>query len=79
METTTKEIFMNNFTDFELIAIENAYEELLIILKEQGDDKEFSVAIEEASFIHDLDENMENAVKEMFDNQDSPFYGFDFE
>ena len=34
---------MNNFTDFEHIAIENAYEELLIILKEQGDDKEFSV------------------------------------
>jgi len=70
---------MNDFTDFELIAIENAYEELLLILKEQGDDKEFSVAIEEAVFIHDLDENMENAVKEMYDNQDSPYYGYDFE
>lgn len=74
MEATTQEIFMNNFTDFEHIAIENAYEELLLILKEQGDDKEFSVAIEEAVFIHDLDENMEDALKEMYDNQDSPYY-----
>jgi len=66
---------MNNFTDFEIIAIENAYEELLIILKEQGDDKEFSVALEEAVFIHDLDENMEKAVIDMYDSEDSPYYG----
>jgi hypothetical protein len=66
---------MNNFTDFEIIAIENAYEELLIILKEQGDDKEFSVALEEAVFIHDLDENMEKAVVDMYDSEDSPYYG----
>jgi hypothetical protein len=66
---------MNNFTDFEHIAIENAYEELLIILKEQGDDKEFSVALEEAVFIHDLDENMEKAVVDMYDSEDSPYYG----
>ena len=66
---------MNDFTDFEHIAIENAYEELLIILKEQGDDKEFSVALEEAVFIHDLDENMEKAVVDMYDSEDSPYYG----
>ena len=66
---------MNNFTDFEHIAIENAYEELLIILKEQGDDKEFSVALEEAVFINDLDENMEKAVVDMYDSEDSPYYG----
>ena len=66
---------MNNFTDFEHIAIENAYEELLIILKEQGDDKEFSVALEEAVLIHDLDENMEKAVVDMYDSEDSPYYG----
>ena len=66
---------MNDFTDFEHIAIENAYEELLIILKEQGDDKEFSVALEEAVFIHDLDEYMEKAVVDMYDSEDSPYYG----
>ena len=65
---------MNNFTDFERIAIENAYEELLLILKEQGDNKEFSVAIEEAVFIHDLDENMEDALKAMIVNEDSPYW-----
>jgi len=63
------------FDDFEWIAIENAYEELLLILKDQGEDKEFSVAIDEAVFIHDLDEEMEDALKEMYDNQDSPYYG----
>ena len=66
---------MNNFTDFEHIAIENAYEDLLIILTEQGDDKEFSVALQEAVFIHDLDENMEKAVVDMYDSEDSPYYG----
>ena len=65
---------MKNFTDFERIAIENAYEEMLIIMKEQGDDKELSVALEEAVFIHDLDEDMEKALIEMYDNQDSPYY-----
>ena len=59
---------------FERIAIENAYEEMLIIMKEQGDDKEFSVALEEAVYIHDLDEDMEKALIEMYDNQDSPYY-----
>jgi len=61
------------FDDFEWIAIENAYEELLLILKEQGEDKELSVAIDEAVFIHDLDERMENALKTMYGNQDSPY------
>jgi len=66
---------MNDFTDFEHIAIENAYEELLIIMKEQGDEEDFWVALEEAVFIHDLDENMEKAVVDMYDNEDSPYYG----
>ena len=63
------------FDDFEWIAIENAYEELLLILKDQGEDKEFSVAIDEAVFIHDLDEEMEDALKTMFQNEESPYYG----
>ena len=63
------------FDAFEWIAIENAYEELLLILKDQGEDKEFSVAIDEAVFIHDLDDDMEDALKTMYDNQDSPYYG----
>jgi hypothetical protein len=66
---------MNDFTDFEHIAIENAYEELLIIMKEQGDEEDFWVALEEAVFIHDLDENMEKAVVDMYDSEDSPYYG----
>ena len=66
---------MNDFTDFEHIAIENAYEELLIIMKEQGDEEDFWVALEEAVFIHDLDENMEKAVIDMYDSEDSPYYG----
>ncbi len=65
---------MNDFTTEDWIAIENAYEEMLIIMKEQGDDKEFSVALEEAVYIHDLDEDMEKALIEMYDNQDSPYY-----
>ena len=70
---------MNSFTDFEHIAIENAYEETLLILKEQGETKEFSIAIEEAVFIHDLDENMETALKSMLSNQESPYHGCDFQ
>tara|TARA_Y100000114_G_scaffold94041_1_gene87411 strand:+ start:7004 stop:7216 length:213 start_codon:yes stop_codon:yes gene_type:complete len=70
---------MNDFADFEHIAIENAYEELLLILKEQGENKDFSVALEEAVLIHDLDENMEDALKAMIVNEDSPYYGYDLQ
>jgi len=31
--------------------------------------------LEEAVFIHDLDENMEKAVVDMYDSEDSPYYG----
>ena len=68
---------MNDFTDFEHIAIENAYEELLLILKEQGENKDFSVALEEAVYIHDLSENREVAILAIIANEDSPYYWYD--
>ena len=71
---------MNDFIDLETwITIESAYEETLLILKEQGGDKEFSVAIEEAVFIHDLDDDAETALRSMLSNQDSPYHGCDFQ
>ena len=65
---------MKNFTDFEAIAIENAYEECLLILKENGDDIDFEDAIEEAAFIHDLDDKMIKALKAQLSNADSPYH-----
>jgi hypothetical protein len=68
---------MRLFTYTEQETIESAYEELLLIMKEQLRDNgemEFSVAMEEAAFIHDLDNEMEDAVKAMYDNDQSPFY-----
>ena len=58
---------MQHFTDFELIAIENALEHLIAELNEQAD-PEFSVAIEEVVFAYDLDEKMEQELIEQYDN-----------
>ena len=57
---------MQHFTDFELIAIENALEHLIDELRESAD-PDFSVAIENVVFAYDLDENMEQELKEQYD------------
>jgi len=56
------------FDDFEWIAIENALEALLDELSESAD-PEFSVSLENVVFAYDLDEDMEQEVKEQYDNQ----------
>ena len=58
---------MKHFTDFELIAIENALEHLIDELREQSD-PEFSVVLEDVVFAYDLDEEMEQEVIEQYDN-----------
>ncbi len=57
---------MQHFTDFELIAIENALEHLIDELRESAD-PEFSVVLENVVFAYDLDENMEQELKEQYD------------
>ena len=71
---TTKGDKMKNFTDFELTAIENAYEEVGIILHDHGDEIDFDDAIEEAAYIHDLDDKMIKALKAQLFNADSPYH-----
>jgi len=56
------------FDDFEWIAIENALEHLIDELSESAD-PEFSVSLEKVVFAYDLDEAMEQEVKEQYDNQ----------
>ena len=57
---------MQHFTDFELIAIENALEHLIDELRESAD-PEFSVALEEVVFAYDLDEKMEQELIAQYD------------
>ena len=57
---------MNDFTDFEWIAIENALEHLVDELRESAD-PDFSVSLENVVFAYDLDENMEQEVKDQYD------------
>jgi hypothetical protein len=66
---TSRRFFMNDriFTDFEEIAIENALEHLVDELRESAD-PEFSVSLENVVFAYDLDEDMEQDVKERYDN-----------
>ena len=61
--------FWNNATDFERIAIENAYEALCDELQESAD-PEFSVSLENVVFAYDLDYEMEEALKAMFDDEE---------
>lgn len=63
------------FTMEQLERIEAAYEELLLIMKEQEHDHgevEFSAALEEATMIHDLTQELEQAVVDMYDDNDEP-------
>ena len=65
------------FTEEQLTDIENAYEELLIIMREQERDygeMDFHNALEEVVSIHDLDYDMEKAVVDMYDSEDGPDY-----
>jgi hypothetical protein len=62
----TKDKTMTRFTDYELIAIENAYEELLIILEEQGVYINLRAAINEAVYMYDLDSKMEKELIKMY-------------
>lgn len=57
---------MKHFTDFELIAIENALEQLTDELRESAD-PEFSVTLEEVVFAYDLDEDMEQELIAQYD------------
>jgi len=75
MKTTTQEIFMNDnnnestyrgFTEYEWIAIENAFEALLTELEESAD-PDFADAMENVIFAYDLCEHMEKEVKDMYD------------
>ena len=59
---------MNDFTDFEWIAIENALETLFDLLNE-SEDPEFSVALEEVVFTYDLDERMEKELIMQYDGE----------
>ena len=54
------------FDDFEWIAIENALEHLVDELRESAD-PDFSVSLENVVFAYDLDENMEQEVKDKYD------------
>ena len=54
---------MNDFTDYESIVIENAYEDLII---EQCDGYSFEEALEYVVDVHDLDEDMTKELLKMF-------------
>ena len=63
----------NTFTDFELIAIENALEALFTELKESAD-PEFSVALENVVFAYDLDERMEEELIRQYDDRNDNLF-----
>ena len=63
----------NTFTDFELIAIENALEALLTELKESAD-PEFSVALENVVYAYDLDERMEDELITRYDDRNDNLF-----
>ena len=65
------------FTHKQLTDIENAYEELLIIMREQERDHgemDFHNALEQVVSIYELDQDMEKAVVDMYDSEDDPDY-----
>ena len=66
MMNDNNESTYRGFTEFEWIAIENAFEALLAEIEESAD-PEFSVAIENVVFAYDLCEHMEQEVKDMYD------------
>tara|TARA_Y100000592_G_scaffold100912_1_gene183673 strand:+ start:2870 stop:3073 length:204 start_codon:yes stop_codon:yes gene_type:complete len=63
------------FTMEQLERIEGAYEQLLLIMEEQDREHgevEFSAALEEAVSWCDLPQELEQAVVDMYDNNDEP-------
>ena len=63
----------NTFTDFELIAIENALEALFTELEESAD-PEFSVALENVVYAYDLDERMETELITRYDDHNDNLF-----
>ena len=63
----------DTFTDFELIAIENALEALFTELEESAD-PEFSVALENVVFAYDLDERMEEELITRYDDRNDNMF-----
>ena len=66
-----------NFTNEQWDAIFDAYEELLLIMKEQYEEAEeydFPLALEEVRTIHNLISEMEKEVVSLYSNDESPFY-----
>ena len=65
-----------NFTNEQWDAIFDAYEELLLIMKEQGEAEgyDFPLALEEVRTIHNLISEMEKEVVSLYSNDESPFY-----
>jgi hypothetical protein len=61
--------FWNNATDFERMAVEDAYDALCVDLIESAD-PEFSVSLEKVVFAYDLDYDMEQALIAMFDDEE---------
>ena len=55
------------FTEDEWIAIENAFEALLTEIEESAD-PDFAHTIENVVFAYDLDEDMEQELKDQYDN-----------
>ena len=55
---------MNDFTDYEMIVIENALEDLIIV---RCDGYSFQEALEYVIDVHDLDEDMETELLNQFD------------
>jgi hypothetical protein len=59
---------MNDFTDFEWIAIENALETLFDLLAED-EDLDFSDVVESVVWSYDLDERMEKELIMQYDGE----------
>ena len=70
MMNNNNESTYRGFTEFEWIAIENAFEALLTEIEESAD-PEFAQALENVVFAYDLDEHMEDEVKRQYDRLDA--------
>tara|TARA_R100000005_G_C4895887_1_gene140393 strand:- start:373 stop:579 length:207 start_codon:yes stop_codon:yes gene_type:complete len=66
MMNNNNESTYRGFTEDEWTAIDNAFEALLTELEETAD-PEFAQSMENVVFAYDLDEHMEQEVKDMYD------------
>ena len=66
MMNNNNESTYRGFTEDEWIAIEEAFEALLTEIEESAD-PEFAQSMENVVFAYDLDEHMEQEVKDMYD------------